>query len=261
MGMSYIGVAADPVDLVMPAFGQDLFLALTGVAFAVCLVKALMLLKAKRDDTFLILLLAGMACIALEAFATTLIKCTHPPIGSYAVYSAFGKVIPLHLMLAYGAFFGGSSYLLLARMRQNPSPSLFWKAYVIIALLNVAIEITAVRLGVWVYNDTQPFVVADYPLYTSFLNATLAVSFAAVSFFWLSNVRGARRWLLVILAPLAAIGIYTAEALPIAAALFGSTTVPQAILGGLATIAVCLFIAVLAQRALVMLARRPTAGT
>lgn len=132
--------------------------------------------------------------------------------GQWHLYTTFGSHQPIWVPAAYLAFYGGATVFIARAIARRPTMSTVWKMYGLIVVMAITAEMTYVSvLGVYQYQDNQPFVVLGYPIFLGFTNAMSALVGGIVVYRLAPLLTGAAHLYLVPVVPMA-----------FAAGLFGS---------------------------------------
>jgi hypothetical protein len=132
--------------------------------------------------------------------------------GQWHLYTTFGSAQPIWVPAAYVAFYGGATVFTARRLFRYPSMRTVWMMYAFIVVMAIAAEMTYVSvLGLYQYQDSQPFVVFGYPVFLGFTNAMSALVSGILVFRLAPLLRGAAQLYLLPVVPMA-----------FAAGLFGS---------------------------------------
>ncbi len=219
-GTQFIGVDQRPLDAVMPALAQDIVTGVTGVLVALLGLYALwQAFSAKRNDRWLIMLLAAAFTVLMEPFACFMVKAHHPAVGAYVLLSGLDVTVPWQLLFFYILYFAPTAAFLMWRASQGVSTARYWLDFLCIFLLLWGGEALAIWMGVWFFFGNNPFVVAGLPLWVSLTNISAVYAWAVTASYCLDHLRGVQRWVTVLAAPFAAIAVYGPISLPAAVAL------------------------------------------
>ncbi|WP_293372380.1 hypothetical protein [Nevskia sp.] len=221
IGTQYIGVEARPLDAVMPALPQDIVTGVTGVLVALLYLYAFwQAFSAKRDDRWLIMLVAASITILMEPFACFMVKAHHPAVGAYVLLSGLDVTVPWQLLFFYILYFAPTGAYLMWRASKGVSAAGYWMDFIGIVLLLWAAEALCIWLGVWFFYDYNPFVLAGLPIWVSLTNISAVYAWSVATSYCLDHLKGAARWTAVLAAPFAAIAVYGPVSLPGAVALY-----------------------------------------
>ena len=221
IGTQYIGVEGRPLDAVMPALPQDIVTGVTGGLVALLYLYALwQAFSAKRNDRWLIMLVAASITILMEPFACFMVKAHHPAIGAYALLSGLDVTVPWQLLFFYILYFAPTGAYLMWRASRGVSVGGYWMDFVAIVLLLWGAEAFCIWLGVWFFYDYNPFVLAGLPIWVSLTNISAVYAWSIATAYCLDHLAGAARWTAVLAAPFAAIAVYAPVSLPGAVALY-----------------------------------------
>jgi hypothetical protein len=158
-----------PVDMVMPAGPQLVFTVLWGSVAAVLLVWALVELVVRRRPLFLLLLLGGALCYAVEPMVDVLGLLWHPVPGQWVALDTF-RAVPLWGLFVYVICFGGLPYVMYRDFRAHASVRRLLTWIGIFWLVDVAVEWPILASGLYVYYGDAPMTVGGLPLYWLVMN-------------------------------------------------------------------------------------------
>jgi hypothetical protein len=153
------------------------------------------------SPAFLLVLAGGYVCSFNEALVDVLGHCYYPA-DANNVYTAFDRGVPLWVVLAYVAFFGGLPYLLVMWLRNGATRRSVWLAVAAFWALDTVMEMPTLASRVYLYYGPQPFVVGGFPLIWLVING-LGALLGAVVITRLSWFFTGARQLLLILVPFA----------------------------------------------------------
>src|SRR5829696_8069002 len=96
--------------------------------------------------------------------------------SQWHLYTTIGSSQPVWLPAAYLTFYGGATVFIARYLARRPSMRSVWQMYGFIVVMAIVAEMTYVSiLGVYEYQDSQPFVVLGYPMFLAFTNAMSAL--------------------------------------------------------------------------------------
>jgi hypothetical protein len=131
---------------------------------------------------FFLLVSGGITCL-MEPLYDHLYGLWFFEQGQWHLYTTFGSHQPVWAPAAYVAFYGGASVFVARWMMRRPTMRNVWIMYAAIVGMSLAAEITYVTvLKVYAYQDSQPFVVAGYPIFLAFTNAMSALVGGLIAF-------------------------------------------------------------------------------
>lgn len=238
-----------PVDAVMPALTQSVLIAVFGVMVLASFVHALLLIRRDGDHRLMVMLGCGAAAALLEGFACHLIRCYHSPHGMVQVYEAFQIHVPLWLAELYVLFFGAMPYYFLRNFARTPTAVFFWRSFIGIGIAEGIGEMVTIHLGTHVYYGVQPLQIFGFPAYLGFLNPACAMAVALIAAYWFDAVRGARRYLLIVLTPPLVAAVYSGLSFPTIAFIHEGAATAM-VLGSIATMLLCVLLAGFVLRSL-----------
>jgi hypothetical protein len=202
MTSSVLAIAQPPWEMTTPSTAQTIITAVLAVVVAAFVVAALADWRRSGSPTFLLMLVGGYVCSFNEATVDVLGHCFFPVDGVIA-YTAFGRPIPVWVVLAYIVFFGGLSYVMAFAFKRGASRRTMWLGIAVFGVLNVLLEIPMLRAGLYVYYGYQPFAIDGFPLSWLVINS-LGSLFGAVVIVRLSWFFTGARQLLLVFVPFAA---------------------------------------------------------
>lgn len=204
-----------------PALPQDIVTGVTASLVALLFSYALwQAFSAKRNDRWLIMLVAAAFTILMEPFACFMVKAHHPAVGAYVLFEGLGVTVPWQLLFFYILYFAPTAAFLMWRAAQGVSATRYWLDFVCIFLLLWGGEALAIHLGVWFFFDYNPLVAAGLPLWVALTNICAVYAWTVAASYCLDHLQGAARWFTVLAAPFAAIAVYAPVSLPAATALY-----------------------------------------
>ena len=146
------------------------------------------------------LLLLGGACAAiLEPFVDNVILFYWPPEQDLAAFKAFGRTVPVLVIVTYAWFCGGLPYLVARFFERGVTKAQVW----LLVLAGVVIDFFAVGMTTWLdlsgfYGD-PPLNIAGYPLWWGATDVMLIMAGGTVVYFLMPWLEGAKRlWLLLV---------------------------------------------------------------
>jgi hypothetical protein len=201
MTTSVLAIAQPPWGMTTPATAQTIITVVLAVVVAAFVAAALIDWRRSGSPAFLLMLVGGYVCSFNEATVDVLGHCFFPVDGVIA-YTAFGRPIPVWVVLAYIVFFGGLSYVMASAFKRGASHRAMWYGIGIFGVLNVLLEIPMLRAGLYVYYGNQPFTIGGFPVSWLVINS-LGSLFGAVVVVRLSWFFTGARQLLLGLVPFA----------------------------------------------------------
>jgi hypothetical protein len=221
------------------------FLVFFGALALAVIIAAVAVGVRRRDVAPVAVCLGALICALNEPIFDELGKIVYAR-DAIRAYTAFGREIPLFLVLGYVPWVAGLSYVVAELFaRGAPRGRLHWIA--LASFLSVAaVETAGTSLHSWTYYGSPPL---KY-LGVAPMMAPVPIVSGALIYVLGTRLRGTRR-LLIGLAPLLSLpAVYAAAGMPIYVALHSSTAKSAQYLAGVATLAFCLAI-VIAGTALV----------
>jgi hypothetical protein len=193
---SLVAIAQPPWGMTTPTTAQTIITAVLAVVVAGFVAAALADWRRSGSPAFLLMLVGGYVCSFNEATVDVLGHCFFPLDGVLG-YTAFGRGVPVWVVLAYIVFFGGLSYVMALAFKRGASHRAMWYGIAIFGVLNVLLELPMLGAGLYVYYGYQPFAIGGFPVSWLVINS-LGSLFGAVVVVRLSwFFTGARQLLLV----------------------------------------------------------------
>ena len=248
--MSIQTIPSQPVDFAMPAMAQAIFT--YGNVLPLAVIGFLALRYARQNKSFIppLLLVGGLLSMFIEPVVDVLGLCYFPDQGSWRAFRAFNVTIPLFMVPVYAWYVGGQAFLVFRILERGMTASKFVQTWLILILVNGALETPGLLLGVYTYYGAQPFQVLGFPWWWTFCNALMPMTAAVLTFKLRPYLGGLRCLLVVPIVPMADGLVNGAIGWPTWVALnsgYGyAATYPAAILSfGLACVAVYFLILVI----------------
>jgi hypothetical protein len=201
MTTSALAIAEPPWEMATPATAQTIITAILAVVVAGFVVAALLDWRRSGKPTFLLVLIGGYVCSFNEATVDVLGHCFFPNDG-WLGYMAFGRGVPIWVVLAYIVFFGALSYVMALAFERGATRRAMWSGIAIFGVLNVLLEIPMLSAGLYVYYGDQPFEIGGFPVIWLVINS-LGSLFGAVVITRLSWFFTGARQLLLVFVPFA----------------------------------------------------------
>jgi hypothetical protein len=205
-------VVSDGIDTPVSELGQWVATVLTfGLAFTV-LIWLLVMCRRERILWPMFVALSGTLTCLMEPLFDHLYGLWFLEEGQWHLYTTFGSAQPIWVPAAYLTFYGGATVFIARFIARRPAMRTVWTMYALIVVMAIAAEMTYVSvLGIYEYQDSQPFVVLGYPLFLGFTNAMSALVSGIVVYRLVPLLSGAGYVYLIPIVPMA-----------FAAGLFGS---------------------------------------
>jgi hypothetical protein len=188
-----------PVHMVMPGGAQAAFTFANVIPLLIIGVLAVRYARAHRTPIPLYLLAGGLLSCFLEPIVDVLGLCWFPKTGQWTAFGAFGVSIPMYMVPVYAWFVGGQAFLLYWLFTRGVARRQLFQLWVVIALVNAAVEIPGLWIHVYTYYGKQPFSVLRFPLWWVFCNTLMPMTAAAFAYKLAPVLRG---WKLALLVPL-----------------------------------------------------------
>ncbi len=188
----------------MPQTAQWIFLSANTLVCVGAFVYAERYRRRTGSAVGFLLLLAGAATVINEPVVDVLGLCWFAKQGSIGLLTAWGVTIPAFMLPVYCWYVGGQSLLAFAAMQAGMSTGRVYRLYGIFALVNVALELPGLNMGIYAYYGNQPFEVFGFPLWWPICNALMPIVMAALVHVLLPSLRGFSSLLVILLGPMAA---------------------------------------------------------
>ncbi len=205
-------VLSEGIDSAVWPTGQWIATLLTvGLALFV-LAWAATICRRERIVWPLVVLVSGTLTCLMEPLFDHLYGLWFREEGQWHLYTTFGSHQPIWVPAAYLTFYGGATVFIARTIAKRPTMRTVWAMYAFIVVMAIAAEMTYISiLGVYEYQDSQPFVVLGYPIFLGFTNAMSALVSGILVYRLAPLLRGAAQLYLIPVVPMA-----------FAAGLFGS---------------------------------------
>ncbi|CPS43950.1 Uncharacterised protein [Mycobacteroides abscessus subsp. abscessus] len=196
-------VVTDGIDQPVSEIGQWIATALTfGLALCVLAWVTTLCRRERIVWPFFVLISGTLTCL-MEPLFDHLYGLWFLEQGQWHLYTTFGSHQPIWVPAAYLTFYGGATVFIARTISQNPSTRTVWTMYAFIVGMAIAAEMTYVSiLGVYNYQDSQPFVVLGYPIFLGFTNAMSALTSGIVVYRLAPLLRNAQQLYLIPLVPM-----------------------------------------------------------
>jgi hypothetical protein len=197
------------------------------------------------------LLLAGGAIAAVcEPVFDNLVLFWYPPHQQLEAFHAFGRTIPICVVIGYAWFCGGLPYLAFRLFQRGISVRGVWALAGIVLL----IDFLAIGLTSWIdiagFYGGQPFDVAGYPLWWGAVDTANVALGGAVLYYLVPRLRGVRRLYLLLIPTWVTGATAVAVGGPVSIALNSRWSMAGKVIAALATIGLGLGIVDLVARRL-----------
>ncbi|MGE4427849.1 MAG: hypothetical protein AB7G37_15475 [Solirubrobacteraceae bacterium] len=184
--------------------GQIISTVLTFSLAAAAIIWVILLWRRERIVWPFFVLIGGTLTCLMEPAFDHLYGLWFNEQGQWHLYETFGSAQPIWVPPAYTAFYGGATILVVRTLARFPSMSTVWKMWGGLVLMALAAEISYVSLlGVYEYQDSQPFVVAGYPVFLATTNAMSGIVGGIVIYRLVPYLRGVQRLALLTIVPMA----------------------------------------------------------
>jgi hypothetical protein len=197
-------VTSDGIDAPVSQVGQWIATGLTFGLGAVVIVWLFVLWRRERVVWPFFVALSGTLTCLMEPLFDHLYGLWFREQGQWHLYTTFGSAQPIWVPAAYLTCYGGATILIARMLARRPTMRTVWQMYGFIVVMAIAAEMTYVSiLGVYEYQDSQPFVVFGYPMFLGFTNAMSALVSGIIMYRLAPRMQGAGLLSLVPIVPMA----------------------------------------------------------
>lgn len=197
-------VPSPAVDSAVDATGQLIATVATFGAAVVALVLVGRLCIRERIVWPLIVLAGGTVTCLLEPLFDHLYGLWFPTVGQWTLFVTYGVHEPVWLPAAYLVVYGALAVWVVRSLDRAPAQRTVWRLYAMLVAVAMVAEIGYVQvLGVYNYQDSQPFVVLGYPLFLGFVNSMSALIGGLVIHKLVPLLSDWSQWMLATIPPLA----------------------------------------------------------
>lgn len=197
-------VTSPAIDSAVNETGQWVSVIATFALAVVALVYVIRVCRREQAVWPLILLAAGTLTCLLEPMFDHLYGLWFPTQGQWTLFTAYGVSEPIWLVPAYFAIYGGGAVAIAQSLKRTPTRRNIWKLYGVMVGVAMVAEITYVQLmGVYEYQDSQPWVVLGYPLFLGFVNSMSALIGGILAWRLVPLLKGGWQLSLLALTPIA----------------------------------------------------------
>jgi hypothetical protein len=215
-----------PRQLDAPHGLSELFLIMCTVIFAAFLGWCAWRAIRSKQPLPLFLLAGGLLATLIEPMLDNLGLLWFAKNNAAVAFHLFDRYLPLYVVLGYGFFFGGLSFLAYDGLKQGKSSSFLWRIYAAGWVFDMVIESVGHLSGLYKYYGPQPFNLWGVPLWWMFINPVLPVAAAALFFRLGDRLNGLRGALVIALLPMIYGGVYGGSSWPIFVALHSTDSRP-----------------------------------
>lgn len=191
------------IDMPVNATGQLIATSLTFALATLAVVWVIALCRRERIIWPVYVLISGTLACLMEPLFDHLYGLWFFEQGQWHLYTTFGSAQPVWVPPAYLAFYGGATVFIVQALKARPSMATVWRMYAGIVAMSVLAEMAYVSvLGVYSYQDSQPFMLLGYPLFLGFTNAMSALVSGIVIYRLVQVMpRPSSQWVIIPLIP------------------------------------------------------------
>jgi hypothetical protein len=151
-----------------------------------------------------VVLAGGTATCLLEPLFDHLYGLWFPTEGQWTLFTTYGVHEPVWLPAAYLVVYGALAVWVARSLDRAPTQRTVWRIYATLVVIALVAEIGYIEvLGVYEYQDRQPFVLLGYPIFLGFVNSMSALIGGIVLHKLVPLVSGWRQLMLASIPPLA----------------------------------------------------------
>ncbi|MFR9806818.1 hypothetical protein ACL02T_31675 [Pseudonocardia sp. RS010] len=169
-------LGSQAVDTPVPPVGQLIAVILSCVLAVAAVTYVVTLYRRERIVWPFFVLASGVVTSLMEPFFDLMYGLHFNREGQWNLYTTFGSAQPVWVPICYSAFYGCAAVFVARSLARRPTMRSVWRMYGAIVGMAIVAEMTFVSvLGVYGYQDSQPFVVLGYPIFLGFTNAMSAL--------------------------------------------------------------------------------------
>jgi hypothetical protein len=172
-------VPQPPFDMKMGATAQAIFTVGQFLPFIILTIVAIRWSRQRKTPIPLLFIVGGGLAIFLEPVVDVLGLCFFPRHGQWRLFEAFGRPIPLFLVV-YFWYVGGQGMLAWRRFEEGVTKRDVWRLYAIFMIVNVILESPGIWMNIYTYYGKQPFDFWGFPLWWAPINAGMPIVAAAL---------------------------------------------------------------------------------
>ena len=227
-----------PISASASEGASSAFFVVAAIYFALSAVWAVVNMR-KLGVLPLVLLAGGLISALQEGPIDRLILLWYPEGSPVIAWHSMGVPQPLYMILIYGGFVGGGSYVAYRSLVAGRGARGLWEIFLGVVVMDALFEIPATAGHVYFYYGNLPFQVVDrgWAVHLGFISASAPVLAGWMLFHIVPFARGGKVWLLALIPPTAWAAAYFVTGWPVYLATGSDWPAPLTWLGGIATIA------------------------
>lgn len=231
-----IGSFPQPPDIPMNLQAQSVMEVLMGIGAAIAILY--LVREARRSKSWLpiMLILGTFPAVYYEVVTDMLGLCIYPHEGQHTYIESFGRKIPIYLMLAWLWYFPPFVWIFKKMFDAGTAASVWWKAYIGMAIGCTLFEITPLHYELWHYYGEQPLVFMKMPVWWGLVNPVAIIGPAYVFHKLGPRLQGWRILFAVPLLGMSIAGFHAAASLPVASTLNSQYGLSVTSLGALGSV-------------------------
>jgi hypothetical protein len=202
--IAMIPVKSLSVDHLVPQTNQFIATGLTTLIAAVSVLAVLVFCVRRRIAWPLLIVVSGTATFLLEPLYDHLYGLWFFAEGQRSAVVTYGIHVPIWLPIIYVAYYGCTTIWYWSRFERGISMRAVFLYFTISVLLAGACEIFYINLvGLYNYQDSQPFVLWNYPIFVAIINGVPPFLAAIILYRLVPLLKGWERIVLLGVVPFA----------------------------------------------------------
>jgi hypothetical protein len=191
-----------PVEHVLNTGGQLTMTIGTSIVAVGFYVFAVRMARRERSPWPVIVMLGSALCMLLEPVYDANFHVWFYDRGEiWGLYSAYGMTQPIWVPITYLWVYGGLALLVCRHLIRGGSRRDMGRLIVVVFTVFSLFELIGINLDTYEYYGPHPFRVMGFPLWLSVMNTTVSITAGVAVYRLLPVVRGAERWLLLVVVP------------------------------------------------------------
>jgi hypothetical protein len=155
--------------------------------------------RRREHWAFPLVLAGGALSVVCEPVFDNLVLFWYPPHQQLSAFHAFGRTIPICVVIGYAWFCGGLPYLAYTLIKRGASRRALWS----LAAAVFVIDFVAIGLTSWLkiagFFGGQPFNVGGYPLWWGAVDTSNVLLGGALLYYLIPRLAGIRRAYLLLI--------------------------------------------------------------
>ncbi|MFJ9390507.1 hypothetical protein ACIRON_16905 [Nocardioides sp. NPDC101246] len=231
-----------PTDAPMPQTTQGVLIAVTILATVAMVAWVVWLRQHSGSTAPLFVLVGSLLVVFYEPLGDSLLGAYYPEAGQVTAIHAFGRDMPLFVLLLYPPYFVPFVVAFLELARRGFTVRSWWTLWVVTLVSGGLMEMVLMQFGnPWLYYGRQTLMIFEFPLWVTVTNVTFLFATAVVVRLIVTRLDTRHHWMVIPAVPIMTISGHAAVALPGAATRESSSDLVM-LAGGLGSIAVAVLI-------------------